>query len=835
MGTDKNMEFTPQYKMIDTLTQLYRYCYVIDLATQKFQKMDIEGAASRNTNDIGHCEDEREWFLQEIVEDTDLARMRCFTDLSTVRDRLQGKAWIYEDYINRMGVWTRAIYLPVTYDEQGTLTHVMFLGQKVRHYERSDRDYDSERERLSEENEWLQRANEQVQIQLETVLSGISGGYMICEDKVGFPFLYVSPAAAHNQGYDTVEEFLEDTHNSGLENIWQADRDIFLEKFYRQLTDKDNYSIKYRVRCKDGSPKWVMDTGRRMTDADGRQVIGFLLLDIDRHEKINQMYKLERSQYREALLSDSEYEYTLDLTADLVVSGYVRHPEKMAGAMRGKCYPIPINDEMRSIWNGFQAAGIDRDANSHLTTQTVKEAYKNGARNCELEYYDVRRKQYMRMTLLMSEREEDRHIIAIVIGRDITEQRLEQERSRQVLEETNEKLREACREAEAANAAKTDFLARMSHDIRTPLNGILGLLEIAGRCADDPDRVEDCRKKAVASANHLLSLLNDVLDMSKMESGELNLAEEPFDMNDVLRQTHEIMESQIIEKGIRTVISTPRALEHSRVIGSPLHVRQILTNLVSNAVKYNHVGGTISVTMEELSMDAQTVVFRFTISDTGIGMSEQFVAHIFEPFAREHNQGDEVQTGGTGLGMAIVKRIVDKMDGMIEVQSRLGEGSTFIVTLPFRRDTVQVPDVSDESEIRDDLRGVRILLVEDNELNREIAQYLLGDEGAEVELAVDGQEALEIFAAREPAYYDVILMDMMMPVLDGCSAARRLRNMERTDAQQIPIIALTANAFSDDVKRCREAGMDAHLAKPLDIRAAVRLIRKYVRSDAAEQ
>lgn len=238
--------------------------------------------------------------------------------------------------------------------------------------------------------------------------------------------------------------------------------------------------------------------------------------------------------------------------------------------------------------------------------------------------------------------------------------------------------------------------------------------------------------------------------------------------------------------------------------------------------------------MEELSVDAQTVVFRFTISDTGIGMSEQFVSRIFEPFAREHND-DEMHAGGTGLGMAIVKRIVDKMNGTIEVHSRLGEGSTFLVTLPFRRDTEQVSDVPDEPETRGGLRGVRILLVEDNELNREIAQYLLGDEGAEVELAVDGREALEIFASREPAYYDVILMDMMMPVLDGCSAARRLRGMDRPDARQIPIIALTANAFSDDVKKCREAGMDAHLAKPLDIRAAVRLIRKYVGSDTAGQ
>lgn len=679
---------------------------------------------------------------------------------------------------------------------------------------------------LFEENERLQKKNERVNTQLEIVMSGIRGGYTVNEDEPGYPYRYVSSGVIKNQGFSSVGEFLAATKNSGLNNILPADRDTFSAALEKQLAQGDTYSVKYRVLCKDGSCRWIMDSGKRYVDERGKRVISCLMLDINNYETVNRMYQHERLQYQEALTSDSEYAFTVDLTAGLLENGYSRQPEHAVEAVRGKSYPISIDDELRSAWKRFQTVATNEKVSEGLTAETALQAFESGTRNCEAEYYDATRQKYLRVTILMSRRPEDGHVIGIIIGRDITVYKQEQEQHRKVLEETNRKLRVAYAEAEAANAAKTDFLARMSHDIRTPLNAILGLLEISKRFAGDPKRLEECRQQAVESANHLLALLNDVLDMSKMESGRFELDEEAFDMNEMIHQTQELIEHQTVQKNIRLFMNTQEPLKYPRVIGSPLHVRQVLTNLLSNAVKYNKENGYIAVDVEERELDAAHVEIKFTISDGGIGMSKEFLTDIYEPFAREKNNIWE-DMPGTGLGMAIVKKIVDKMGGSIEVRSKVGEGSTFIVTLPFVRDLQQERAAAENLEKKLDLKGLRVLLVEDNRLNREIAQCLLTDEGAQVELAYDGQQAIDEFENHGMNYYDVILMDMMMPVLDGCSAVRLLRALKRPDAVKIPIIALTANAFFDDVRKCMDAGMNAHLAKPLNIRNAVKLIRKY--------
>ena len=383
------------------------------------------------------------------------------------------------------------------------------------------------------------------------------------------------------------------------------------------------------------------------------------------------------------------------------------------------------------------------------------------------------------------------------------------------LEESHNQLAEAKNLAEQANAAKTSFLSRMSHDIRTPLNGIIGLLKIDENHPDDLELLKANRAKIAVSADHLLSLINDVLQMSKLEAGEITLAHEALDLNTLSLSVLTIVDQRAREKGIAMEYpTTAEQVRYPYVYGSPLHLRQIFLNIYSNCIKYNKPHGRIRTTFAFLSIKENIVTYRWTISDTGIGMGQEFLQHIFEPFAQEHSDARSVYKG-TGLGMSIVKTLIDKMNGTIDITSTLGEGSTFVITLPFQ--LARAEDVTygkDEIQAAD-IHGLRLLLAEDNDLNAEIAQVLLEEAGAEVTLVKDGQQAVKTFAENPAGRFDAILMDVMMPVKDGIEATKEIRAMERPDAKTIPIIAMTANAFAEDAQACLAAGMNAHLAKPL--------------------
>lgn len=376
-------------------------------------------------------------------------------------------------------------------------------------------------------------------------------------------------------------------------------------------------------------------------------------------------------------------------------------------------------------------------------------------------------------------------------------------------------LMEALVEANRANVAKTEFLSHMSHDIRTPINGILGMLTISEKNPDDPARQSECRRKIRTSAEHLLSLINDVLDISKLESGAFVFAKERFYLEDVLDNCAGIMIPQAEEQGIE--LRTRRiGLTHVPLNGSPLHLRQVLINIVSNAIKYNHPNGSVFVCTEEVQNEKESITYRFTVEDNGIGMSEEFQKHLFEPFTQER---DDARTSyrGTGLGMAITKNLVEQMGGSISVQSVQGEGSTFTVLLPIERAEEELTDTRQTEELHADVSGMRVLLVEDNEINREIAQYMLEDAGVTVVNAENGKRAVELFEESSLGAFDCILMDVMMPVMDGLEATREIRSMERSDAATVPIIAVSANAFAEDAQKAMEAGMNEHIAKPLDM------------------
>lgn len=399
------------------------------------------------------------------------------------------------------------------------------------------------------------------------------------------------------------------------------------------------------------------------------------------------------------------------------------------------------------------------------------------------------------------------------------------ERYRRKLNKAKEsQLQAALIKAERANAAKSEFLSRMSHDIRTPLNGIIGLLDISEANKTNYELLENNRKKAKVAANHLMSLLNDVLNMSKLEDNKVELAHEAFDIRVLADEVLSIAQTYASENGITLKYEDcSKNILYPYVYGSPLHVRLIFVNILSNAVKYNKPGGQVFTKVECSGHENGRVLYTCTVKDTGIGMSPEFVERIFEPFAQEKTDARSVYHG-TGLGMAIVKSLVDKMQGTIDVTSEQGTGSEFKVTIPF--DVAAQEDIVRETPQCDDvsIEGVRILLAEDNALNMEIATELLEEHGAVITQVENGREAVDVFKDNPKGTFDIILMDIMMPVLDGFEATKEIRAMGRTDAENIPIIALSANTFSDDIKKCMDAGMTAHLSKPLDVNKMISTI-----------
>ncbi len=406
---------------------------------------------------------------------------------------------------------------------------------------------------------------------------------------------------------------------------------------------------------------------------------------------------------------------------------------------------------------------------------------------------------------------------------NLTHQKLEQEKD----EKYKAELLVAAKKAEAANEAKTEFLQRMSHDIRTPINGICGMVNMADHYADDMEKQTEYRIKIKEASNLLLELINDVLDMSKLESDEIVLEEAPFNLSSISREVFVVIEQMAAEQNIR-IMWEKKEITHRNFIGSPGYVKRVMMNILSNAIKYNKENGHIYISCIEIpSEQPEMTTMEFICRDTGIGMTEEFQKCVFEPFAQEHI-GSRTKFAGTGLGMAIAKNLVEKMGGTITFESEEGAGTTFVIRVPFRIDTDRDSKAKTGEKTEASICGLHILLAEDNELNMEIAEFVLQNEGAEVTRAWNGQEAVELFRNSEPGEFDAILMDIMMPVMNGYEATKMIRSLDREDAKAIPIIAMTANAFTEDRLKAKEAGMDEHIAKPVDVELLVKVIHKLV-------
>lgn len=519
----------------------------------------------------------------------------------------------------------------------------------------------------------LQKVNQALQHQLDMITSALPGGVKISNDDPEYSFKYVSEHFAQMLGYDAPEELMEASGGTIAALAHPDDLEQGIAQALEQYSKADHYEITYRMKCKNGSWKYIEDRGHKIRKSDG--VIEHWNLILDKNELVEKTIALESEK--------------------------------------------------------------------------------------------------------------------------------------------------------KANQSKSDFLSRMSHDMRTPLNGIIGLMDICMKHPEDRTLVDSSRLKARVAADHLLSLINDTLELSKLESEEAKLAKEDFYLPELIHEVETIAQMRADEECITIrFMDDPYSIPYPNLIGSSLHVKQIFLNLITNSIKYNRKNGSVDCYLKEEKESDERVLVDVTIKDTGIGMSEDFLKNIFQPFVQA-DQGARSQYKGTGLGMAIVKELLERMGGTIQIDSVENQGTTIHVVIPF--EIAEEPAVVQEmSELpKENLSGRRILLVEDNELNREIAAFLLKDEGISVTEAEDGQQALECFLKMPEGYYDAVLMDIMMPVMDGYQATRAIRGSGKKDAEMIPIIAMTANAFAEDKRKTMEAGMDAHLSKPINVPELMDTIRKF--------
>lgn len=545
------------------------------------------------------------------------------------------------------------------------------LEEKERALEKSNREYAKLLEEEKKHTAMIEELTKKLQSQLELFTVSIPGGVKISNDDPEYSFKYVSEQFANMLGYATPKELLDASGGNIIGLAHPDDVKVGLADALNQYTYSDHYATIYRIRCKDGTYKYIEDRGQKVIQKDGT----------------------------------------------------IEH------------------------WN------LMLDKNDFMHKSIALESEKK------------------------------------------------------------------------ANKSKSDFLSRMSHDMRTPLNGIIGLLKIAEKHFNDRELVLENFRKMQVAADYLLSLINDILQMSKIEDGNVPLTQEIINFEELSQDVLTIIEERAKDRGIQMQFRAKKeGLRYPFIYGSPVHLRQIFLNIYGNCIKYNRIGGKIiSVSDYTEAVDGITT-YEWTIPDTGIGMSREYQEHIFDPFSQEREDARSTQQG-IGLGMAIVKGLIEKMGGTIEVKSEEGIGSTFIIRIPFK--LAPAPDTVKKTAAQMDISGLNLLLVEDNELNTEIAETLLSDEGANLTVAEDGLQAVRMFQEKPEGYFDAILMDIMMPVMDGITATKTIRSLKHPDAETIPIIAMTANAFREDKEKCLAAGMNAHLAKPIKIENIKRILCEY--------
>lgn len=611
-----------------------------------------------------------------------------------------------------------------------------------------------------------------------------------------------------------------------VRNIFQEDipKILAIANDFHNIGDQIDYE--FRVKLEDGSYANVLATTKLQAFEDGTKYVLTGLKDNTEQVRTNRLLLQERATFRDSLLNKARYTFNFDVDNGYVNEDIITSDGKSILSMLGLKAPVKYNDIGKKVLEVLKIQLEKKELEKAFSCEGLKETYMTGSKVEAIEYYLPTLDIYARTQCFLYEDLDTGHLMATFFSYDITASVQEEIAKRDLLKASMEAT-------DRANAAKTEFLSQMSHDIRTPMNAIIGMTAIASSHLDDRTRLEDCLKKIDTSSKHLLGLINEVLDMSKIESGNVSLAREVFDLTQLVDSLLIMTRVQLNEKRHKLVVNTD-GIEHKQVIGDKERVQQVFMNFMTNAIKYTPNGGEIKLSIFEKPTGRQNYsCYECVFEDNGIGMSPEFLKRIFEPFSRaEDSRTSKIQ--GTGLGMSIAKSIVNMMNGTIEIESEINVGTKFTVVI-YLENPEEVATIENTDNVTTldsfeelDYAGKRALIVDDNEINAEILGEILSMTGMAIEYASNGKEAVDKMLEVETGYYDIVFMDIQMPGMNGYSATRAIRELSDEYYKRVPIIAMTANAFSEDVQMSQSAGMNEHISKPVDIAKLMKSLKHWI-------
>ena len=788
-------------EIIDSISKLYWLIYRMNLETGTYEEISAGNEMHKLTGKHGKTEEAFQHAINTIVDGEHQEMMKKFLDTSTLADRLKDTESIAVEYRAQSGSWHLARFIVKKRNPSGKVTNVLYVVRQI----------DKEKQ--------VEITYKQELIKKNRILSGLSRDYttafVLNLDTDEYEFVF-NQETNHAQKHEELRAFSDyvDAYASAFalpefRDVMRRELDSNVIKKHFETEDEYHFSFETSPNAA-GLSCFQAHIVKEYEEGSHFAFLGFRSIDEivqkerfykDSLQKVNQELKHQLDMITSALpggvkISNDDPEYSFKYVSEHFAQmlGYDT-PEELMEASGGTIVDLAHPDDLEH--------GIAQALEQYSKADHYEITYRMKCKNGSWKYIEDRGHKIRKPDGMIE------HWNLILDQNELVEKTI------------------ALESEKKANQSKSDFLSRMSHDMRTPLNGIIGLMDICMKHPEDRTLVDSSRLKARVAADHLLSLINDTLEMSKLENEETKISKEDFYLPDLLHEVETIAQ-MMADKECITIhfMDDPYSIPYPNLTGSSLRVKQIFLNLITNSIKYNRKNGSVDCFLKEEKQSDNRVLVDVTIKDTGIGMSEDFLKNIFQPFVQA-DQGARSHYKGTGLGMAIVKELLDRMDGTIQIDSVENQGTFIHVVIPF--EIAEEPAVVQEmSELpKENLSGCRILLAEDNELNREIAAFLLKDEGISVTEAEDGQQAVECFLKMPEGYYDAVLMDIMMPVMDGYQAARAIRGSGKKDAEMIPIIAITANAFVEDKRKTMEAGMDAHLSKPLNVQELMDTIRKF--------